>query len=572
MLNNKYGVMEINPTAFSAGYHEILLKRLAYAVLSSIISQVVILTLFLLLVNIDVFHLREWFVATFTNLTSFNTILFLIPFLSIIFAQSVICAKDYVLPVSYCTTRFQKLFSAFSLRNFVILGLHIATGGLLVWLYLSVSKIYERNSHVHCSEQYYCIHEHTFLLITNGLWTGLYFYMQVYVTAKKLQFPVIQQRKLIHFKSMISTLLKQSQNASICSTLYFIIAYVICGTCFKEYITVPYKFNVIKDKPTLYLYVFMWALSMLYCFSMYLMQIFFNVFLTESIEFSLIYSEKNMNLQNAINMNNLPIVQHLASLDFYNLATWNPSRRQVLFSLSQPGGHPYNWNELVQSVLNLLNEYKQLLNKAVDSVLSEKPNETVPLSSQQNISHKNYSAMRNMSLHASEPINVVSVNQSHKNALATVMTDLPEKNRKRFDVLLQNIKKKLGYNFLFDELPESSIQKCLGNGQSIIWVMQGLASILSVSVLEDNYGVVQKDLSVIISTLTELKTSLDKLNKIPSFTKKTTSCDKYNYNMKLALNAAVKRSLINIIRVFGDYLDDFHLKDNVVEQLKCYLI
>ncbi|RZC36408.1 Ndc1 Nup domain containing protein [Asbolus verrucosus] len=126
----------------------------------------------------------------------------------------------------------------------------------------------------------------------------------------------------------------------------------------------------------------------------------------------------------------------------------------------------------------------------------------------------------------------------------------------------------LGINFLFGELPQVNIQKCLGNGQLIVWASQGIAELASASLSEDKYGIVQKDLPVIITTLVQLKQSLDKLNKVPALTRKVAALDDFNYKMKNAVTAAVKHSLFNICLNFGEYFNDFPLSKDVLQYLQ----
>ncbi|XP_004695820.1 PREDICTED: nucleoporin NDC1-like, partial [Condylura cristata] len=54
-------------------------------------------------------------------------------------------------------------------------------------------------------------------------------------------------------------------------------------------------------------------------------------------------------------------VFYLALQDLMLLSQYSPSRRQEVFSLSQPGGHPHNWTAISRECLNLLNDMTQKL-------------------------------------------------------------------------------------------------------------------------------------------------------------------------------------------------------------------
>lgn len=556
----------------SVGYKELLLRKLSYAVVSSLLSQIVMLVIFLFTVNFNVLNPQQWLSQSTATLMSLNTWLFLILFSCIVFAQSIICAKDYVLQASFSSTRFQKIFNIFSVRNFILLILHVSVGGLSVWLHLSIADLHIYDEERDCKNGYYCLHEGKFFLICSGLWVGLYFFIRVYMTDKKLEFPVIQQRKLLQFKARLVPLIKESRNASFWPVLYFCVMYTLFHSHIKSFIASSYGVLISEESVGVLFYFYAWIFGGIFFFSMNLKRFFFTLYLTEPIQFSLVHSEELLNLQQAINVSSLPIVQNLAALDFYILSYWSSSRRQTLFSLSQPGGHPYNWNALIQNVLKLLNDYKSLINKSVDSMISSEKVSKQSAPVQEKIpaikSPLNKSGnLRNMSLHFTEPLDVISVEQTRTNAIPLVSKETSKQAIEKVQSFMQVIKRKVGYNYLFDDLPESTIQKCLSNGQVVIWTSQGIANLTSASLHEDSYGVLQKDLPIIITTLVELKQSLDRLNKV-SFGRKYESFDA---NMKLALNSAVKRSLVNLSKNFGVYLSDLSLKKEVVQQLQNYV-
>lgn len=556
----------------NVGYKEILLRKLSCAVISSVLSQITILSLYLFVINLNIFNPREWLTLTVSTLTSLNTWLFLIPFSSIIFAQSVICAKDYVLQPKYPTTRFQKMFNVLSLRNFILLVLHTAVGGLLVWLYVTVTNMYSEEAV--CTKEDYCYDPRLLFLILSGLFTGLYFFVCVYIKDKKLEFPVIQQRKLLQLKTSIVPLIKESRMAAFWPVLYFSIGYNLGRIYLQTFFTSDVPVSTIN----FWVYLYAWLLSALYFFNMNLMRFLFNLYLAEPIEFTLDHTKNTFNLQHALTMNNLPIVQNLACLDLFILSFWSPQRRQQLFSLSQPGGHPYTWNMLIENALKLITKYIEVLNKSVDQIITpEKLRKDIgftkqnPVTLQSPTSPYQYTNMRNMSLRLQEPSDIITVQHMHVATPTLLTKDFLKSIGEKFQKVATTIKLKVGYNYLFDELPEMNIQKCFGNGRIIIWTTQSIASIAAASVEEDRYGVVQKDLPAILTTLVQLKQALDKLNKVPAFNRRFASYDSFNYKMRLALGAAVKRSLVNICKTFGEYLDELNLKQEVRKQLDWFV-
>ncbi|KAJ8961639.1 hypothetical protein NQ314_005891 [Rhamnusium bicolor] len=549
----------------SITYKDLLLRKLYYSVVCSVLSQLVLLQIYVFLSNFNILHPVEWVLQTLNTFTSLSTWLFVIPFVTVIFAQSVICAKDYVFKSSYCSTRFQKFISVFSLHNLVLLVLNIIVGTTLIWLFLSLGCGRYQNMTYECKGRNYCLNEGTFFLILSGFWTGLYYFVKVYISEKHLSFPVIHQRRLFQLKAKILPLLKESITLSLWPTMYFAVLYCLWGNNIKEGFDA--SFGLLKEENGMgfFIYLYLWMFGTIYYFNMSLMRFFFNLFLTEPVEFPLLKEHSDsLCLQDSINMSNLPIVQNLACLDLYNLAQWSKFRRQVFFTLSQPGGHPHNWNSLVENVLKLFNEYTELLNKSTENTETIKP--LVPPIAIQNSfqSPDRYRNLRNMTLLPDTGmLDIVDITHEPLPGFALPETVI-EKLKQKFLNIFSVVKVVLGINFLFGELPQANIQKCLANGYIIIWTSQGISDLACASIVEDRFGIVQKDLPGIITTLVHLKQSLDKLNKVPALTRKIAGYDDFNYKMKRAITMAVKRSLFNIYRTFGSYLNDFPLSKDVV--------
>ncbi|KAF7268812.1 hypothetical protein GWI33_018159 [Rhynchophorus ferrugineus] len=302
---------------------------------------------------------------------------------------------------------------------------------------------------------------------------------------------------------------------------------------------------------------------------MNLMRFYFNLFLTEPVQFPLVRNQnENLTLQESITNYDWPIVQNLACLDLHLLAQWSNLRRQVFFTLSNPGGHPHNWNSLVENTLRLIKEYTDLLNKTID--VPEKKINTPIVQAPLIQSPDRFRNLRNMALY-DQDYNFIEVSKpplAKFSFSATVITKISEK----FTNILEFVKLILGIKFLFGELPQANVRKCLANGHLIIWASQGIADIVSASLTEDKFGVVQKDLPAIITSLVSLKQSLEKLNKVPALTRKMVGYDDFNYQMKGAVTAAVKRSLFNICRTFEAYMQDIPLSKDIAQYLQVHII
>nr|XP_023025778.1 nucleoporin Ndc1 [Leptinotarsa decemlineata] len=544
-------------------FKDLLLKKLYYSVICSVFSQLIVLLTYVFISNINIAHPSDWILSTVNTFLSLSTWLFVIPFITIIFAQSIICSKDYISKPSYCSTRFQQFISAFSIRNLILLVLNIIVGTASVWMFLSLGGEHQNLTSI-CKGQSYCLNEGSLYLISSGLWTGFYYFAKVYISEKHLEFPVIHQNKVLQFKSQLIPLIKESLIKSVWPLFYFVFLYTLWGNMFYQNLRATFGLLEGETSDGSFIYLKLWMFSTIYYFNMNMMRFFFNVFLTEPVEFlPCKQTDDSLCLQDFIHTSDFPIVQNLACLDLSNLAQWSKQRRQVFFTLSQPGGHPHIWNSLVESVLRLLTEYTELLSKSTESMERvSKPLPQVPIQSP--IKYQN---LRNMSCSSDMMTDIVDITHTSVPVISSVKaaTDkLQEKITNMFGIL----KVLLGINFLFGELPQANIQKCLANGLTIIWTCQGISDLACASIMEDKYGIVQKDIPAIVSTLVKLKQNLDKLNKISALSKKIAGYDDFNCKMKGAVSAAVKRSLFNICRTFGKFMSEFPLNKDVALYLQ----
>lgn len=453
-----------------------------------------------------------------------------------------------------------------------MLVLNTLVGVALIWLLLTLGGGEYNSLTLKCKDDKYCLNYAAFYILLSGFWNGFYYFVKVHMSEKHLVFPVVHQRKILQFKSQAFVLLKNSFTLSFAPTVYYIIFFYLWGDIFTN--GFMDLFNLEKDSgdSTVLISVYLWILAAIYYFNMNLMRFFFNLFLTEPVEFPICKLDENsLYLQTSINMSNLPIVQNLACLDLYNLAQWSTLRRQVFFTLSQPGGHPHNWNSLVENVLKLMNEYSELLTKSTESVeATSKP--AIPIIQSPFQSPDRFRNLRNMTLTTASPTEVSEMNLIEKNPTTLPIFTLPEKLfgklKQKIKDIVAVVKIVLGINFLFGELPQANIQKFLSNGHVIIWMSQGISELACASLAEDRYGIVQKDLPGIISALVQLKQNLDKLNKVPALTRKIVGYEDFYFKMKAAVTVAVKRSLFNISISFGKYFNDLPLKKDVALYLQ----
>uniref|UniRef100_A0A8C5KC50 Nucleoporin NDC1 n=1 Tax=Jaculus jaculus TaxID=51337 RepID=A0A8C5KC50_JACJA len=90
----------------------------------------------------------------------------------------------------------------------------------------------------------------------------------------------------------------------------------------------------------------------------------FKIYATEAHVFPVhppFAEESDECLPKVLNTNPPLIIKYLALQDLMLLSKYSPSRRQEVFSLSQPGGHPHNWTAISRECLTLLSDMTQKL-------------------------------------------------------------------------------------------------------------------------------------------------------------------------------------------------------------------
>jgi nucleoporin NDC1 len=410
-------------------------------------------------------------------------------------------------------------------------------------------------------------------------------------------FPVIQQLKFLQVKSELQPLMKHAMIDAISPTMYFIIMYFLNGGAIRDYVSDIMDYNI-EDKSletvfglmNISLVFYAWCFSGIFIFTIYTVKFMFQVNLMEHLVFPVTPVYKNCNgltLHQSMCMIDIPIIQHLGYLDLKILAEKDHGRREELFTLSHPGGHPYNWNAIVEESLKLITKFTEDINKP------NTESQPVPKSKEYTVTTDDFSpkssavvstgnhstsisGMRNMSLRVQDMSNIY-LYQSPSNIvqfqspLVSMYQDSVIRTVKLYATqALDALCKKPAISFIFGELPDAKVRYYLAQCQPVIWAVQGLSHLAAASFKEDRYGVVQKDLPAIITSLFQLKEALDKL-KIGNY-KRSKKTEHHDIRMKAALRSAVKRSLYCICITFSDYVKELPLTKGVLQQLQDFLI
>lgn len=559
---------------------ELLMRRMFFAVVSSVTVQFVFVCFLVLFANLSTDYVH-WLQETWSIVTSLRMWAFLILLIAVAFLQAVLCRRIYLHTPPYYKSRFAKLLAMFTTQNMLLGTLYVVIGGILIWFHLSLKEGRYSSLVADCNttDGTCLIEEYSFLLFS-GLWSGLYFFKIHSSVGRYFRFPIIARSKFFQFRRQIYAVLPGMMIFSTWSTLYYTAIYYFVGAYCRTILlfTIPVETEVEEDTMSKLLNISLlsqlWFYQFVFVLTISSTYLFFEVYLTEWTQFkfglsgALSTDASEVTLIEALSMDKIPIMQHLGYLDLVTIAQKEKPRRDILFTLSQPGGHPYNWNCVVQRCTQLLEKFSADLN-----AISVKPQEQVPCYSKSVLTtlgrpaqQKDYH-MRKLvpdvapTLAAAETI-------AQEVSYAVLFARFIKQKRDAFVTYL--LSKPL-INYVFGEQDENKIRYILFNGQPVMWAAEAISSLSVFSLTEDHHGIVQKDIPTIINSLLSVKQALDKQQKSAILARRLQVEDKLIREIFTSLRSAIKRSLYRIVTNFEPYISDLCLEPVTIEQLQSFL-
>lgn len=566
------------------GCKELLMQRMFLAIISSITVQFLLVNCLLLITNLNTDYM-SWIQNTWTAITSSRMWSYFCVLATVTFFQGVICSKSYSNIPPYSKSRFIKFFGIFTYQNILMGILHIIIGGLLVWLHLSIKGGKYGFLMTECNIIYgMCLIEEHYFLFLSGFWSGLYFFLKISIFHMKyLKFPIISSSKLFRFKAGISSLLPSLMAECIWPTLYYLIGYYFLGPyCCSTILflsSLQLEGEPLSSIPSLLnlsLIFQLWLYQLMFVLTINSMYLLFEIYLTEWVPFEFKHSdvfntaESGVTLPDALSTDKVPIMQHLGYLDLITIAQKDKARRSVLFTLSQPGGHPYNWNCVIEKCTSLIKKFSDDLSTACIKPQEPKLSLGARSSTMTDVSAFQKQYIYRMRSLIKEEVQTCTEESNIKKDVDNELF-IQKFIKTRWNNFLAYLLSKPLISYVFGEIEGGKVCHILFNGQTIIWAADAISSLAVLSLNEDSYGIAQKDLPLIINTLLALKQALDKLQKSNIMAKKQHGDDKFIKQIFHSLRAAAKRSLYRIVTCFEIYIGDLGLETTTVEQLHSFL-
>ncbi|XP_013193962.2 nucleoporin NDC1 [Amyelois transitella] len=553
---------------------EIFSQRLIIAVLWNIGLQTFIAVLLVFLIQIDILHPLSWIASTLTDIFGWKMGLNIILLGLVSFFHAYIYGNYYTIPVPKYFTRFSLFLNLFSVQNVTFSILYALSGYFTMSLYSSLAKSNFNTLKKKCEHfDGQCLMEQSLYLQFGGMWMGLYYFLNTHILSPTLLlFPHIYQDKFQQIKLAVSNILSTGFRNSILPVVYYCIFYYIWGSKPRTVVSDVYG-AYLEDPPLDNLYnlftsgiwIGLWFYTSLFLISVYTMRTVFNIVLTEPMKFP-IESDSSLTLHNALAQRS-QFNGYLGAQDLRILAMTDPARRHNIFTLSQPGGHPRNWNNLLEQCLNIINDFS----KELDNINGDGKKIEINNSDQKklmNISPKSglYSSkLRNLA----ESPKLIELKDYNRNKVENTFANAV---KEELNIFVNKLCQKPGIHYFFGELTDTKLKYLLLHAQPVMWTCEGLAFIASASLTEDKYGVVQNDLPAIMSALVNLKQNLDKLSKPGLVPRKHILHDLLAIKIKSALVSAVKRSIYKIVITFSKYIHEIPLDPDVQTAIQPFLM
>ncbi|XP_069013966.1 nucleoporin NDC1 isoform X1 [Embiotoca jacksoni] len=270
-------------------------------------------------------------------------------------------------------------------RQFVNSLAYSITGIIVAWFCaVTIGFRYETLGHP-CTQSdgfpQMCLNEYHLILLLAGAFVGFsHSLLGVMHNMNYVSFHTAQQYKYLRFKGSLPLVMKCSATQALYSVrnfivVYFFLGYVprawICKTLNLHLNSSVHPLDSIAGLLDLSLLYHLWISATFLLFTWYITLLLFRIFVTEVYSFPVQspFTDDDVHSLSKVLTDKQPmILKFLALQDMALLSQHSPSRRCEVFSLSQPGGHPHNWNAISKECLSLLADLTQRLVAYHDTV------------------------------------------------------------------------------------------------------------------------------------------------------------------------------------------------------------
>uniref|UniRef100_A0A669DWS3 Nucleoporin NDC1 n=1 Tax=Oreochromis niloticus TaxID=8128 RepID=A0A669DWS3_ORENI len=551
--------------------------------------------IFVILSKFSVLHPIQTISECFSMLTSATAIFSFILLCGVIIMVGFLNFEYYtVIPTIACSkiALFGQLLHPRQLVNSLV---HCIMGMIVAWCSaVTIGFRYETLGHPCAQTDGYhqmCLNEYHLILLLGGAFVGFsHSLLGVIHNMNYVSFHTVQQYKYLRFKGCLPLVVKCSATQALYSVRNFIVVYYFLGYIPRTWIcktlnlhlgSSAHPLDSIAGLLDLSLLYHLWISATFLLFTWYITLLLFRIFLTEHIHFRLNPTDHQ------ILVLSFPKFQFLALQDLALLSQHSPLRRCEVFSLSQPGGHPHNWNAISKECLSLLADLTQRLVAYHDTVATNGRAKSLSSGSERKTSSETSGTLISqkwLSIPLTAPftpdLDSPFMSPALRRLAAPVEQGSPWYGTVQSPHIMRRVKnflaKRVLIVYLFNKLPEASSQALFADSQAHIWALEGLSYLVQASFSEDQFGVVQTTLPSILSCMLVLQEAVDRHFKLPHASSKpvrsTSSMGDSTYKtLRFALRATLKTAIYRITTTFGDHLNAVQLSAEHRKRLQQFL-
>ncbi|CAL8369750.1 unnamed protein product [Boreogadus saida] len=334
--------------------------------------------LFVVLSRVSLFHPIEWITECLSILTSASTMFSFVLLCGVVVVVGFFNLEYYTVTPSIACSKIALLVQLLHPRQCLHAVVHCIMGVIVAWCCaFTIGPRYQNLASV-CTlidgDPQLCLNEYHLVLILFGAFVGYsHSLFGVMHNMNYVPFHAVQQYKYLRFKGNLPLVVKCSAIQSLYFTrnflaVYFFLGYIprswLCDTLSLQSNSSLNPLDSIAGLLDLAMLYHLWISGTFLLLTWYLTVLLFRVFVTEVYNFpvqSAFTEQADRCLPKVLPGQQPMVLKFLALQDLALLSQHSPSRRAQVFSLSQPGGHPHNWNALSSECLSLLADLTQRL-------------------------------------------------------------------------------------------------------------------------------------------------------------------------------------------------------------------
>ena len=397
----------------------------------------------------------------------------------------------YSLKFNLCPTRYQKLSSLLNKQSVTFLLIHTT----LSWAHVVTWRRHDYSSGERAEEIVYLFYGFLF-----GLSTSI---STLASQSNTLSFPIIQQPKLFRMQLEIFSFSKRDLLHSI-FRLWLLSSFtlILLTSLSPDWITAR---SVISTTLIIFNPVFILKLNFILALALIQSSLclrLFNVSQTHAYRFPCSYSPfpSLLSLSEAIRTSS-PLLTRLAFQDLWSLSLHSEQRRSGLFSLDANTGKGDNWSHVYHACTRLLNEFTAKL----EGESEQNQNDSIAGSFYSPIrSPQTATTSKSVSTGSYPPIPPRGLQERLWDQAAGLLLQTKHSIKQSF--LSRYFTEPLKLEIFFSAYADAGLYR---------WALVSLSELCTAAYQEDKYGLVQRNLSAVISLLLTLANKLE-AHKPPS--------------------------------------------------------